>query len=274
MANTSLQNGYAPVNGLQMYYEVHGSDEPLILLHGGFGLTDMFSPILPMLAANRQVIAADLQGHGRTADIERPLSLEALGDDVAALIKHLGIEKADVMGYSMGGGAALRAAIQHPELIRKLVLTSVPYKRDGWYPEMVAAMGQMSAAALEFMKDTPMYHSYVAVAPDPDHFAALCDKMGEMLRRDYDWEAEVAALKIPTLLVYGDADGVPPSHAARFFELLGGGLRDGSWDGSGMSKSQLAILPGTTHYTIFSSPTLAAVVTPFLAAPTPEGNGS
>jgi pimeloyl-ACP methyl ester carboxylesterase len=116
-----------------------------------------------------------------------------------------------------------------------------------------------------------MYQSYVAVAPDPDHFPVLCDKMGEMLRRDYDWSAEVAALKMPTLLVYGDADGVPPAHAAQFFELLGGGKRDGSWDGSGMSKSQLAILPGTTHYTIFSSPALASAVTPFLDAPMPEG---
>jgi pimeloyl-ACP methyl ester carboxylesterase len=233
----------------------------------------MFGPNLPMLAANRQVIAADLQGHGRTADSERPLSLEALGDGVAALIKHLGLDSADLMGYSMGGGAALRAAIAHSELVGKLVLTSVPYKRDGWYPALVAAIGQMSTAASKFMKDTRIYHSYVAVAPDPDHFPALCDKMGEMLRRDYDWGAEVAALMIPTLLVYGDAEGVPPSHAAQFFELLGGGLRDGSWDGSGMSKSQLAILPGITHYTIFSSPALAAVVTPFLDAPTPQGNG-
>lgn len=269
MTNLTNQTGYAPVNGLNMYYEVHGAGEPLILLHGGFGLTGMFSTILPMLAANRQVIAADLQGHGRTADIERPLSLEAMGDDVAGLIKHLGFDKADIMGYSMGGGAALRAAIQHPEIVRKLVLASVPYKRSGWYPEMVASMGQMSAAAAEFMKNTPMYESYVGVAPDPDHFPALCDKMGEMLRRDYDWGKEVKALTIPTLLVYGDADGAPPSHAAQFFELLGGGLRDGSWDGSGMSKSQLAILPGTTHYTIFASPALAAVVTPFLDAPMP-----
>jgi pimeloyl-ACP methyl ester carboxylesterase len=156
---------YAPLNGLNMYYAIYGTGEPLILLHGGFGLTEMFGPILPLLAANRQVIAADLQGHGRTADSERPLSLEAMGDDTAALIKHLGFSQADVMGYSMGGGAALRAAIQHPELVRKLVLTSGPYKRSGWYPEMVAAMGQMSAATAEFMKNTPMHESYVAVAP-------------------------------------------------------------------------------------------------------------
>jgi pimeloyl-ACP methyl ester carboxylesterase len=263
------QTGYAPVNGLNMYYEIHGTGEPLILLHGGFGLTGMFGEVLPMLAQGRQVIAADLQAHGRTADIDRPLSLEAMGDDVAALIRHLGLAQADVMGYSMGGGAALRAAIQHPELVRKLVVVSVPYKRDGWYPEMVASMSQMNAAALEFMRNTPIYESYVAVAPDPEHFPALCDKMGDMLRRDYDWGDAVKALAMPVLIVAGDADGMPPSHAAQFFELLGGGLRDGSWDGSGMSKSRLAILPGITHYTIFTLPALAEAVTPFLDAPMP-----
>jgi pimeloyl-ACP methyl ester carboxylesterase len=266
---TTPQTGYAAVNGLKIYYAIYGTGEPLILLHGGFGLTEMFGPILPMLAAGRQVIAADLQGHGRTADSDRPLSLEAMGDDVAGLIRHLGCGQADVMGYSMGGGAALQAAIQHPQLVRKLVLTSAPYKRSGWYPEMAAAMSEISAATAEFMKNTPMYESYMAVAPDVNHFPALCEKMGEMLRRDYDWGAEVKALTMPVLLVYGDADGVPPSHAAQFFELLGGGLRDGSWDGSGMSKSQLAILPGTTHYTIFASSALAAAVTPFLDAPMP-----
>jgi pimeloyl-ACP methyl ester carboxylesterase len=263
------QTGYAPVNGLNMYYEIHGTGEPLILLHGGFGQTGMFGQVLPMLAQGRQVIAADLQAHGRTADIDRPLSLEAMGDDVAALIRHLGLAQADVMGYSMGGGAALQMAIQHPELVRKLVVVSVPYKRSGWYPEMVATMSQMNAAALEFMRNTPIYESYIAVAPDPEHFPALCDKMGDMLRRDYDWGDQVKALTMPVLIVAGDADGLPPSHAAQFFELLGGGLRDGSWDGSGMSKSQLAILPGITHYTIFTLPALAAAVTPFLDAPMP-----
>ncbi len=147
---------YAQVNGLKMYYEVHGAGEPLILLHGGFGMTGMFSEVLPLLAAGRQVIAADLQAHGRTADIDRPLRLEHMGDDVAALIRHLGFDKVDVMGFSMGGGGALRTAIQHPELVRKLVLISIPFKRDGWYPEIVVGMRQMNLAA-ETMKDTPMY---------------------------------------------------------------------------------------------------------------------
>jgi pimeloyl-ACP methyl ester carboxylesterase len=266
---TAPQSGYAPVNGLQMYYEIHGAGEPLILLHGGFGMTGMFGAMLPLLAEKRQVIAADLQGHGRTADIDRPLSLEAMGDDVAALIRHLGFAQADLMGYSMGGGAALQAAIQHPELVRKLVVVSIPFKRAGWYPEQVAAMNQMGASTAEFMKNTPMYEGYAAVAPDPDHFPILCEKMGEMLGRDYDYGAGVKGLTMPVLIVAGDADGMPPSHAALFFELLGGGLRDGSWDRSGMSKSQLAILPGVTHYDIFMSPALPAVVHAFLDAPVP-----
>ncbi len=264
------QGAYAPVNGLNLYYESHGSGRPLLLLHGGFGQTDMFGDVLPLLARDRRVIAVDLQGHGRTADIDRPLRLELMAEDIAALITHLHLERADIMGYSMGGAVALRTAIQHPEVVRKLVIVSTPHKRAAWYPDMVAAMEQMSAAAAPFMFETPMYQAYVAVAPDPGHFAVLCDKMGDMLRQDYDWSDEVAALTMPTMLVVGDADGLPPAQAAEFFELLGGGKHDGSWDRSGMTIHRLAILPGTTHYDIFSSPALAPAVTPFLDLPMPE----
>ena len=261
---TTAQTGYAPINGLQLYYEIHGEGEPLILLHGGFGLTGMFGALLPQLAAKRQVIAVDLQGHGRTADSDRPLSLEAMGDDVGKLIAHLGLGQADVMGYSMGGGAALQAAIQHPQRVRKLVVASMPFKRDAWYPEQLAGMNQINAGALAFMRDTPMYESYVAVAPDPEHFATLCDKMGELMRRDYDYSAGVKQLAMPVLLIAGDADGFPPSHAAAFFALLGGGQRDGSWDRSGVSQSQLAILPSTTHYEIPDAPALPTLINAFL----------
>lgn len=269
MTTTAATTGYAPVNGLQMYYEIHGTGTPLILLHGGFGLTEMFAELIPILAANRQVIAIDLQGHGRTADIDRPISLESFGDDVAGLIEHLGFPQADIMGYSMGAKAALGTAIRHPERVRKLVLLSIPFKRSGWYPENLANMNQMGAAAAEFMINTPMYQSYVRVAPHPENFALLCAKMGDAVRDEYDLSAEVAQLKQPTLLIAGDADGFAPAHMAEFFELLGGGLRDGSWDGSGMSNSQLAILPGTTHYNAFMSPLLPAIVLPFLDAPMP-----
>jgi pimeloyl-ACP methyl ester carboxylesterase len=264
------KGGYAPVNGLNMYYEVHGTGRPLVLLHGGFGLSGMFGDLLPLLARNRQVIAVDLQGHGRTADIDRPLRLELMADDIAALIGYLGVEKADLMGYSLGGGVALRTAIQHPEVVRKLVVVSTPHKRAAWYPEMVAGMEQMSAAAAPFLFETPMYQAYVSVAPDPEHFAVLVDKMGDLLRQDYDWSDEVAALTMPTMIVVGDADGLPPAQAAQFFELLGGGKRDGSWDRSGMTIHRLAILPGTTHYDIFSSPALASTVMPFLDEPMSE----
>lgn len=271
MTATGTTSGYAPVNGLRLYYEVTGVGQPLVLLHGGFGLTAMFSAIMPQLTQGRQVIAVDLQGHGRTADVDRPLRYELMGDDIAALIKHLGLGQADVMGYSLGGGAALRTAIQHPSIVRKLVVVSAPFRRDGWYPEMLASMAQMNASFAEFMRDTPMYQSYAAVAPEPGNFPALCDKMGDLMRQEYDWSSEVAALPVPTMIICGDADSFPPAHAAEFFGLRGGGKRDGVWDGSGMTSSQLAILPGMTHYNIVDSLALASAVTPFLDAPAPQG---
>jgi len=268
--NNASEGNYAKVNGLDMYYEVHGTGNPLVLLHGGVGAIEMFGGVLPMLAGGRQVVAVDLQAHGRTADIDRPLSFESMADDVAALIGHLGLEKADVMGYSVGGGVALRAAVQHPEMVRKLVLVSTPFKRDGWYPEILAGMEQMGPEAAEPMKQTPMYGLYAGIGPRPDDWPVLLTKLGDLLRRDYDWSEAVEAITAPTMIVVGDADGLPPAHAARFFELLGGGKADAGWDGSGMPNSRLAILPATTHYDIFFSPTLASTVTPFLDEPTPE----
>jgi pimeloyl-ACP methyl ester carboxylesterase len=268
-ATTALKTGYAPVNGLTFYYEIHGTGEPLILLHGGLGATEMFREILPFLLKTRRVIAVDLQAHGRTADIDRPLSFEAMADDIAALIKHLGIEKADVMGYSLGGGVALHTAIRHPDVVRKLVVVSTAFRRDGWFPEIVAGMAQIGAGAAEPMKQTPLYQLYARIAPKPADWPVLLTKLGELLRKDYDWSKDVAAIKAPTLLVFGDADAVRPAHAVQFFELLGGGKKDAGWDGSGMSNARLAILPGLTHYNIFSSPALASTVTPFLDAPTP-----
>jgi pimeloyl-ACP methyl ester carboxylesterase len=261
---------YASTNGLEMYYEIHGAGRPLILLHGGVGAIEMFGEVLGLLAEGRQVIAVDLQAHGRTADIDRPFSFESMADDVAALIEHLGFERADVMGYSLGGGVALQTAIRHPEVVRKLVVVSTPFKRDGWYPEVLAGMGQMGPEAAEPMKQTPMYQLYASVAPKPEDWPVLLTKLGELLRKDYDLSDEVAKSETPTMIVVGDADSVRTAHAVEFFELLGGGKADAGWDGSGMSDARLAILPATTHYDIFSSPTLASTVTPFLDAPTPE----
>ena len=267
--NRDARSSYASVNCLNLYYEIHGAGEPLILLHGGVGAIEMFGEVLPSLAQNRQVVSVDLQAHGRTADIDRPLSFELMAEDIAALTKHLGVEDADVMGYSLGGGVALRIAIQHPEVVRKLVLVSTPFKRDGWYPEILAGMGQMGPQVAEQMKQTPMYQLYASIAPKPEDWPVLLTKLGELLRQDYDWSNEVAAIKAPTLIVVGDADSVRTAHAVAFFELLGGGKVDAGWDGSGISNARLAILPSMTHYNIFSSPTLAAVVASFLDAPMP-----
>ena len=264
---TAPGTGYAKVNGLNLYYEIHGAGEPLVLLHGGLGAIDMFGEILPLLAKGRQVIGVDLQAHGRTADIDRPLTFEAMADDIAALLKHLGMPKADVMGYSIGAGVALRTAIRHPEVVNRLVLVSTAFRRDGWYPEIRAGMDQMGPGAAEPMKQTPMYQLYARIAPRPADWPVLITKLGELVRKEYDWSKDVAAIKAPTLLVFGDADAVRPAHAVEFFELLGGGKKDGGWDGSGISSARLAILPGLTHYTIFASPVLASTVTAFLDAP-------
>lgn len=261
---------YADVGGLSLYYQVHGTGEPLVLLHGGLGSIEMFGPVLPALAEHRQVLAVDLQAHGRTADVDRPIRFELLADDVAALLGHLGLAGADVMGYSLGGGAALRTAIQHPRLVRRLVLVSTPFRRGGWYPEIMGGQAQMTAEAAEPMKQSPMYEAYSRIAPRVEDWPRLIAKVGELLARDYDWSAEVANLEAPTMLAYGDADAIPPTHAVEFFGLLGGGQRDAGWDGSGRPASRLAILPGATHYDIFASPALAAAVVPFLEAPLPK----
>lgn len=258
--------GYADVNGIRLYYEVHGTGRPLVLLHGGLGAIEMFGPNLESLAAGRQVIGVDLQGHGRTADVDRPINIRTMGDDIAALAGHLGLDQVDVMGYSLGGGVALQVVLRHPALVRRLVMVSTNIRRDAFYPDIVAQQGQVNAAAAEFMKQTPMYELYASIAPRPEDFPRLLHKMGEAMSESFDFSAEVAAIAIPTLVVAGDADIFPARHAVEVFELLGGGQRDGGWDGSGRPKSQLAILPGATHYTIFANPLLATAAIGFLDA--------
>jgi pimeloyl-ACP methyl ester carboxylesterase len=260
-ATTGPETGYAPVNGLSLYYEIHGSGEPLILLHGGAVGIVMFGTNVAELAKNRKVIAVELQGHGRTADINRPLSFEAMADDIAGLMKYLGIEKADVLGYSLGGGVALQTTFRHPESIRKLVVVSTPFKRDGWYTEVLVAMSQMGPSAGEMMKQSPLNQVYPNV-----NWAVLFTKLGALLRKDYDWSKEVAALKLQAMIVFADADAVLPAHIVEFYGLLGGGQKDAGLDGSRRPADELAILPGLTHYNISASPLLPTVVTPFLDA--------
>jgi pimeloyl-ACP methyl ester carboxylesterase len=187
-----------------------------------------------------------------------------MADDVAALIRHLGHEQADVMGFSLGGGVALRTAIQHPASVRKLVLVSAPFKRSGWHPEMIAGFDRMGPEMAESMKQTPMYETYRRVAPRVEDWPILATQITTLLKLDYDWTDEVRSLPMPVLIVLGDADGLPPRHAVEFFELLGGGKRDAVWDRSGMTRHALAILPRATHYDIDVSPTLATTVASFL----------
>ncbi len=265
MAIEPGDSGYAPAGGIDYYYEVYGQGEPLLLLHGGLGLGRMFGPVLERLAQTRQVIVVDLQGHGRTADGERPIRLESMGDDMAAVVHHLGHAEVDVMGYSFGAGVALRMAAQQPTSVRKLVLVSAPFAREGWYPEIIESMVQLNGQAAPHMVETPMYQSYAAVAPRPDDFPRLLDKMGEMMRIDYDWSVDVAALNMPVMLVYGDGDMVRPEHIVRFYQLLGGGLKDAGWQREHMPVNRLAILPNLTHYEIGAAPALAETVLPFLA---------
>jgi pimeloyl-ACP methyl ester carboxylesterase len=261
------KSAHVDVNGVSYYYEVRGTgDVPLVLLHGGLHNTQLDAPVAARLAEHRRVISIDLQGHGRTADVDRPLRFETLADDVAALLKKIGVERADLVGYSLGGSVALRTAIQHAEGVRKLVLLSIPFASSGWYPEVQEGFKHLGHALAEMMRPAPVYQTYAAIAPHPEKFPTLLDKVGELETRSYDWSAEVAKLATPTMLVYADADSVPTSHVARFFELLGGGKRDGGLDGSGAPKGRLAILPGHTHYNIFESPDFVAAIEPFLDA--------
>jgi pimeloyl-ACP methyl ester carboxylesterase len=262
---------YADINGLHQYYETHGQGRPMILLHGGLGSGEMFGPTLGALAETHQVILPDLQGHGRTADIDRPIDFRLMADDIAALIDHLGLEKPDIVGYSLGGGVAFFTASKYPEKVGKLVIASANIRRDAIPAEMLAQQGQVNAAAAEFMKDTPMYELYDRVAPRPEDFPRLLDKMGESMSKDFDLTEEVRGLTVPTLIVAADADMAPPSHYVEMFKLLDGGLRDGGWMGEGRPKGghALAILPGLTHYNLAISPLFAAVVLDFLDGESP-----
>jgi pimeloyl-ACP methyl ester carboxylesterase len=257
--------GYADVNGLSLYYEDEGTGDPLVLLHGGLGSVEMFAEIKPALSEGRRAIAVDFQSHGRTADIDRPLHPEHLADDVAALIERLGVAPADVLGYSLGAQTALRLAIQHPALVRRLVLISTPCRRTGNFPDVLAAMDAMGPELAEPMKQSPAYALYERIAPNPGDWGTLVAKTAELLKVDFDWSDKVAELPMPVMLVFADTDSVQPAHVAEFYGLLGGGLRDAGWDLSYRPAARLAVIPGATHYDILESPVLAPAVLPFLS---------
>lgn len=268
MSGTQLsaptKNGHVEANGVNYYYQIHGAGEPLLLLHGGLGTIEMLRPVLTRLAEEREVIAVDLHGHGRTALGSREVDLVDMGDDMAVILKELGYGKVDAMGYSMGGGVAFRLAVQHPKVVRRLVLVSTGFAQDGFYPEMLPQQAQVGAQMADMMKNTPMYQAYAAVAPNPGEFPRLLDSMGALMRKPYNWAEDVKSLEIPVMLVYGDSDMYRPEHIVDFYQLLGGGLRDAGWQREHMSQNRLAILPNFTHYDIFSAPVLAETALPFL----------
>lgn len=261
--STLVESGYAPVNGLQMYYERTGDGRPLVLVHGGFGFTGVFAGLVPALAAGRQVVAVELQGHGRTADVDRPFSYEQFGDDLAGLIGYLGLGPADLLGYSLGGGAALQAALRHPDCVRRLVVLSAPAKRQGWYPQDLAGM---AAITPEGMGATPIFPLYQSLAPRPEDWPRLVTKTRDLLGREYDWTTDLAGLRPPVLWAAGDADGLPPEYMAALWRQAGGQRAEGF--GDEFRRVQLAILPGASHLDILSRlELLVPILTRFLEMP-------
>jgi pimeloyl-ACP methyl ester carboxylesterase len=261
------KSGYAPVNGLNMYYEIHGTGEPLVLLHGAFSaIGTSFGKLLPILAETRQVIAVEQQAHGRTADIDLPLTIEQMTEDTAALLSYIGIEHADLFGYSMGAGIALHIAIKHPHLVRKLVLAAVTYNNDGFHPGLLAGMENLQP---EHLAGTPWQEEYARIAPKPEDWPQLVAKVKYMNSHIPDLSAEaIRSIKAPTLLIIGDSDIIRPEHAVELFRLLGGGV---SGDAVSLPHSQLAVLPGTTHVTLIErADWLLSMMTAFLDAPMPE----
>jgi pimeloyl-ACP methyl ester carboxylesterase len=271
----ATKGDYAEVNGLRMYYEVHGAGRPLVLLHGAYMTVDAMGSILPGLAEIRRVIVPEMQGHGRTADIDRPITYEGMADDVAALLRYLGIEEADVFGYSMGGGVALQLAIHHPGSVRKLVVASASFTSDGMQPELHQMIPSITP---ETFAGSPMEAAYEELAPNPEDFPTLVEKLKRLDMTPFAWPAEdVGGIEAPTMVVVGDADVVRLEHAVEMFRLLGGGAMG---DLSGFSRHQLVVLPGTAHFippgsgVMDRAEWLLAMVPPFLDAPTPEAEST
>ena len=269
---TQNRGNYAEVNGLNMYYEIHGTGEPLVVLHGAYMTIDAMGELVASLAEARRVIAVELQGHGRTADIDRPISYEQMADDVAALLRHLGIGAADVFGYSMGGGVALQVAIRHPEVVRRLVVASASYTSDGAHPELLEMIPTLTP---ETFAGSPIEEEYLRLAPNPEDFPTLVAKLKRLDMDHFAWPPEeIGGISSPTLIIVGDSDAILLEHAVEMFRLLGGGVMG---DLAGLPKSQLAVLPGTTHFIppgsgiLDRAGWLLPMIGAFLDAPAAEG---
>jgi pimeloyl-ACP methyl ester carboxylesterase len=269
--NGEPRGGYAPVNGLRIYYEIRGAGGPLIVLHGAYMTIETMGEVVTSLAETQRVIAVELQGHGRTADVDRSLTYEQMADDVAALTRHLGIEEADVFGYSMGGGVALQVAIRHPEVVRRLVVASASYTSDGMHPELLEIIPTITP---ETFAGSPIEEAYLRTAPNPEDFPMLVAKLKRLDMEPFAWSADdIRGIAAPTLIVAGDSDVVRLEHAVELFRLLGGGVMG---DLAGLPKSQLAVLPGTAHFVppgsglLDRADWLASMIGGFLEAPIPE----
>ena len=265
MMTTEFKSGYISINTLNMYYEIHGEGQPLVLLHGAFsGIGTSFGRILPGLAKSRQVIAFELQGHGRTADIDRPLTVEGMAEDVAAALPQLGIQQADLLGYSTGGFVALHFAVRHPELLHKLVLMSTSYRLSGIHPGLMEGMAEMKP---EMMYGSPFHEEYTRIAPRPEDFNRLFEKKTQMDRQLKDFsEDQIRGIRAPVLVMIGDSDLIRPEHAVEMFRLFGGGIFGDT--PAGLPDSRLAILPGTSHVSIADrADWLVSMINEFLDAP-------
>jgi pimeloyl-ACP methyl ester carboxylesterase len=258
-------SGYAEAaEGLEIYFEVYGEGEPIVVLAGGLMPISTTAQITGPLSETRQVIAIDLEGHGRTGLRETPMSLERIGDDVAAVLRHLGISQADVAGYSHGADAAIWMAVRHPEMVRNLIVIATGFAREGWYPETQEGMSAVGASLAEPMKATPIFEGY----GHPEQFPLFLDRMGELMRKDWDWSAEIRALPMPVLLIFADHDSVSMHHIAEFFALFGGGVSEPGLFDPQFSRARLAIIPGYSHYNLGQAPEVAQVIERFLTQPT------
>jgi len=261
-----VRSGSVDAAGVPVHWQAEGTGgTPLVLVHGGFGSAETFAATAPVWADDRRVVRVELQGHGHTPLGTSPLSFDALGDQVAAVLREVVGGPADVLGYSLGGLTVLRTALRHPGLVRRLVVAAAPCRRSGWYPEVQQGMAGVSRAGFEMLRQTPLHAAYAAVAPVVEDFPRLMDAVGALLGSDYDWTDEVAGLVPDTLLVLGDGDSIPVTHAAEFFALLGGGLRDVDVTGAGRSRHRLAVLPGRTHHDLLAAPALPGLVREFTA---------
>jgi pimeloyl-ACP methyl ester carboxylesterase len=259
--------GYADVNGMKMYYEVSGEGDPIIVLHGGYMNIPSMGEIIPKLAKTHKVYALEFQGHGRTNDIDRPITYPNLAEDVAAFMDVTGLKKADVFGYSVGAEVGLQLAIRHPEKVNRLIAAAAAYDLKGWQPEFKAAIPQMT---VEMIVKMPFAEDYRKLSPNPDGFPALVEKMIALEKQPMAWEDDVKKIKTPVLIIAGDADVATLEHTTSMFRLLGGGVMGDM--GKPLPNSRLAIMPATSHTAVITQvDLLLAFIEPFLKGEIPKG---